>query len=103
MKTFYITTEKLWKNYLNTIGDTFWHNGPDMCEEYEFLKQHIRALTCEEIDGIRKMFKEGYTVFMLNGNIVDYLNEHGAESVEMRIWNRQGNYIGSIVGKELNF
>ena len=100
MQTFTITTRNLWDNYLKTMSEVLWESSMSTHRDFDVA---INVLTKENMDGIRKMFKEGFTVCLLNETHVDYLNENGSDNVEVRIFNRHGNYIGSVVGKELNF
>ena len=99
MQTFTITTRNLWDNYLRTMSEVLWESSTSTSD----IERSIEILTKENMDGIRKMFKEGFTVCLLNETHVDYLNENGSDNVEVRIFNRHGNYIGSVVGGELNF
>ena len=99
MQTFTITTRNLWDNYLRTMSEVLWESSTSTSD----FERSIEILTKENMDGIRKMFKEGFTVCLLNETHVDYLNENGSDNVEVRIFNRHGNYIGSVVGGELNF
>lgn len=106
MKTLKISVQKLMNNYLDCIGeialDNRWCSGD--------VKEDINTIASRNMEGIRKLFIDGYTC-MIVGGLMDLIDTDcpvgmEKEEIEIRIYNgefKPENLLGVIINKEINY
>lgn len=94
-----VKTQELYKNYIGTCADIFWDNRQSDGPGPANFMDNLKTLATEDIDGIRKMFKEGgYTVLLLTPPTISTFEDEKNDNIQLHIFNENGNRIG-IIGK----
>ena len=94
MKTIKVTTKQMFDMFMDCAKDVMWDNREPMND----LKTHIQSLLTDDIDGIRKLFKDGYTPFLVKMDLVD---RGDGEETEIRVYNRDNKLIGVVIDSEI--
>lgn len=106
MKTLKISVQKLMENYLGCTGDIALDNRFASGN----IKEDVNTIASRDMEGIRKLFKDGYTCIIVGGmmDLIDTECPVGMlkEEIEIRVYDgdfRSENLLGVIINKEINY
>lgn len=89
-----ITVRELFNNLSDQMMDP---------EQFEVIIPILRSIVQRDIEGIRKSFKDGMTVFLIPDQmeVLDSLPEE--TEIEIRVLDNNGKTLGIIVNDEINW
>jgi len=100
-----VTVAEMFKNYMSAITEFAWESQPMVVPEMDHLRENATALIRHDMERIRKMFVDGYTVLLMGEkmNRIDPQPQIQTREVEIRIFNDDKELIGVIVNNEISF
>ena len=105
MKTYETTTRELYSNWMSSMTDIIWDNKE--IHDLENFRNYAVALSTGDMQSIRKMFIDGYTI-MLMGPLMSELDKATLDSkdIEIRVYvmnNTSKVLIGVVIDTEIIF
>lgn len=95
MKIITTTFKEIYDLYISVTAEIQWDNGEISSDHVDILE----ALLKEDVESIRKYFKEGYTAFFINETLLDILDTH--DIVLLYIANSSGKLVAVLVKDEM--
>jgi hypothetical protein len=102
LQVIHLTTKEMYNYYVELLTDTMWDNQQ---APYNF-SSIIKSLAIGDITRIRKLFKDGYTLFLVgtrNMTIIDLSPDKREYEIELRIYNEEDTLLGVIINSEINY
>lgn len=100
-----VTTESMYRSYLNCATDLIWDNsrpGLKVSDEVEVLNNVIKFICYENFEEIREMFAEGYTC-MLIPEVMEWIDNSTELDIMLRVFGRNGVLLGTLTKSQLNY
>ena len=100
-----VTTEEMYENYFASMQDIIWSNVRDGITDYKEHIGHLHAilsLAKQDMNEIRQLFVDGYTIFLLGKKL--QLLEDGVDegkNAEIRVYDHNKDLIGVVIHKEI--
>ena len=95
------TTADLYANHTAAQMDVVWC---EPCFADDYLMQQFKTIASEDMEGIRKLFKDGYTCSLLGG-AMEQLEKYvdNGDEMEVRVFNKELKLIGVVIHSEINY
>ena len=94
-------TADLYANHTAAQMDVVWYE-PQYADDS--LIQQFKTIASEDMEGIRKLFKDGYTCSLLGdamGEMEKWVDN--GDELEVRVLNKEGKLIGVVIHDEINY
>lgn len=100
MITIKVSTQNLYNRYMDCIKDAAWQDTSMLNNIVDVIK----PINDGDMEGIRKLFKQGYTAMLIDMAFVDpWPESERRDEIEIRVYGPENNLLGVIIESEINY